>query len=84
MSGAFILKGHGFPGKDLKRLQHEAGKEREKDEQKQIELRRDQINANEVLRTRRKGRKAVEQLKRDRPEKWKQYNKSMKKGIKGE
>ena len=77
----FILKGTGWPGKSLKKRQYESAEEKEKNDQQWIEDQRNQRTVDEVIKIRRKGRKAIEQFKKEHPQKYYDYVEAMKKGY---
>lgn len=80
----FILKGEGWAGKDIKKSSYQHAQWKEKEQQKQQDEKSDQVLANEVLKVRRKGSKAVEQYQKEHPDSYKRYVKNMReKGIKG-
>lgn len=77
----FVLKGDGWAGKDLKKRNYEASREKEKMEAQFSEDARNQRIVNDVTDIRRKGKKATEKLKKDNPQKFKDYQDAMKKGY---
>ena len=79
--GNFILKGEGFPGKDLNKRKYKAAEAREKNDQEYIDQGREQKVVDEVMNVRRKGKKAKEELQKDKPQKWKEYIDASKKGV---
>lgn len=81
MGGNFILKGDGWAGKDLKKAERqnaiateetEAMLKRDADSQRVVE---------EVTEVRRQGSKATEALKRDNPQKFKDYESAVSEGY---
>lgn len=77
----FVLKGNGWPGKELKKANYESGKSIEKINHDYDEMNRDKRIVNEVTAIRRKGRKARDQFVKDHPQKWKDYIDAVKKGT---
>lgn len=81
LGGNFILKGEGWAGKDLKKAER---KNAEANEQTEAMLKRDADNqriVEEVTEVRRKGKAATDQLKRDKPQKFKDYESAMAEGY---
>lgn len=83
MACNFILKGTGWPGKDAKSREYAVAKSKETCDAEHAEQQRDQRLVDEVLEVRRKGRKATDTLKRDNPQKWKDYSDALKRGARG-
>jgi predicted nucleic acid-binding Zn ribbon protein len=80
----FILKGNGWPSKDIHKGDYLAKQEREKEEGEQQDKDRKQRIVNEVMSVRRQGRKAKRQFKKDNPQKYHEYEKAMTEGIKAD
>jgi putative FmdB family regulatory protein len=84
MGGNFILKGDGWAGKDLKRAERQNAIATEETE---AMLKRDADNqriVEEVTEIRRQGSAATEQLKRDKPQKFKDYESALSEGYRAE
>ena len=83
LSCNFILKGDGWPGKDLNKRKFESDKAFEETKEMIKADDRAQRIVNEVGAIRRKGRKATNECKKDHPEKFKEYTKALAKGYRG-
>lgn len=77
----FQLKGDGWPSKELNKGDRELAKAREETDNQLAEDSRNQRIVEDVAKTRREGRKATNQLVRNNPQKWNDYNDAMKKGY---
>jgi len=81
LGGNFILKGNGWPSKDINKSQYLSGQMREENDQKHLEDQRNNRLVDEVLQVRRKGKKAMKQFSTDNPQKIKDYKSALKKGY---
>ncbi len=81
LSCNFILKGDGWAGKDLKKSETAREVAREKNDAQLDEDNRSQRVVDEVMDVRRQGKKASEQLKKDKPQKIAEYREATKKGY---
>ena len=77
----FILVGDGFAGKDLKKREYKMAESREKNDAQLSEDSRNQRIVDEVTEIRRKGHKAVDNLKKEEPQKFKDYQHAIKNGY---
>lgn len=77
----FVLKGTGWAGKDLKALEYASGETQDKTEQEISDRNRMSRISKEVLEVRRKGRKARDELIREKPQKWADYREARAKGV---
>jgi predicted nucleic acid-binding Zn ribbon protein len=77
----FILKGDGWPGKDLKAHEHRMGKAKEETDSQLSEDSRNQRVVEEVMSVRRQGRQATDRFKQDNPQKFKDYQDAISKGY---
>ncbi len=79
--GNFILRGTGWPGKDLKAAERAMDQSREKNEAQASEDNSKQRIVEEVTAERRKGREATRKLKEEKPQKMTDYKKAIKDGY---
>ena len=79
--GNFILKGDGWPGKDMNRDKRAAQIEDEKNIAQLQEDQRNQRIVDEVMVERRKGSKASAEYRKNNPQKIKDYEAAVEKGY---
>ena len=81
IGGNFILKGAGWPGKELKSRDRAMDKSKEENNNQLAEDKKNQRIVDEVMDIRRKGTKATKDLRENDPQRFADYKAAIKKGY---